>query len=208
MIIITLFYFIKQMRKWGEIMSNVYHAIFGGLKEAESLYKKISLLEKKKEVMTLTEEEEKKRIKLTIDYFVKCEKIISELVNKFLEQIMDSDSRKFLYNIQKYLHWDGKLLLDTEKAENLIISINNLSSDELEEVKNDLIKLHASVMKNLNEVIEDENNYIIFDNFGKLINSKFDNGVYSFIYYVDSIYRDLSDILGVELDEVIIEEVE
>lgn len=186
-------------------MNDIIKMIFKSVNETDNLYRKINLLEKKKDKMGLIEDEEFELKDLRVKYFIRSEEIISNIVEVILNKIMTELAIKSLNKIQEFIPWKGRLLIHSEEVDAVMNAVYKLDESELSKVRKELRKLHREIFKSINDVCQSDTVLDSFEKFGDMISSDGQGGIMEALSYIDTIYKDFGEIVGVELDSVVVD---
>lgn len=175
--------------------------------ELDKMYNKITLYERKRDKMGLTDEEENILKHTRYDYFIRCEEIIGEIVEIFINKVITEEGKEALEHIQQYIPWDGKIIIHEKDIDSILESISKLDAKSLRLVKKSLKTLHSEVFESINDACQEEDILEGFDRLGVIItNGKEDSDIMDSLSYIDAIYREFGELLGVKLKVVTVEE--
>jgi hypothetical protein len=175
---------------------------FKKIKEVEKILKKIELLNRKKEKMGLTEEEEQRLFSLNDYYYHSSQKGVQEVIDLLLSMIMNKSAKNSLKKIQKIIDWDGKYIIEEENLKSLLEETSRLSESQKKVIEDELINLHAQIFISFESFYNKSFFSFLLNDLGKMIINNSYGNIVDVVRYIDDIYRDLASMIGCELVEV------
>ena len=175
---------------------------FKKIEELEVVYKKINLMERKRERMGLTDAESIQLKKMITYYNTECNIVIEELVEYIIDNVISSKGKHALKRIQSIINWNGKRLMKEEEFENIMSESVSLNQKELGTINEQLIILHEDVLKGMESMCKSEAMFDTLNNLGKNLTNSDEGDILDVINYIDNIYRDFADIFEIDLAEI------
>jgi len=178
------------------------HEVFKKLNEVDVMYNSLHLLEKKRDRMGLTKEEEKKLMDMKIKYFTRCDQVIDEIVTLCISGIITKEGNTALQEIQKIIPWHGGTMVNREEVDSIKAVENKLTEDQREFLDKQLTTLHYEVFMSIEKFFNSEKGQEYFKELGKIVSSSETGDVMNALSYIDNIYREFGEMLGVDLPDV------
>ena len=172
------------------------------LDELDAIHKKMDLLERKHDRMGLNREESLKLKELRNKYYEELEIVIEKSMNGLLDILMSADGKKSLNNIKRKVPWSGGKIINFEEFEEILDAIEKLTPDEIDDIEEDLITLHADVFKGFENFCSTKEIYNALNEIGQHISLFEDGGIIDVVNYIDNIYKDFAEIFGIILPEI------
>ena len=186
-------------------MNDIVKEIFRNISKTDSIYKKINLLNRKKDRMGLTEDEEFDLKELKIKYFIVQEEIISDIVGVVLERIMNESALSSFQKIQELIPWKGRLLIHSQEVDDIMDAIEKLDQNQINEARKELKNMHRQIFLAINDACQDEYFLDSFERLGVMISGDKDGGIMDSLSYIDTIYKEFGELINANLDEVIVD---
>lgn len=172
-------------------------------KQMEKIHKKVSLLNRKKESIGLTAEEEKKLKKYCQQSWLLHEELIETHLNiTVIPYVLTDEAKKALKEIQKLVPWNGGLIIRNKDYEAICEAEKNLTPEQKQFIADKLEFIHISVMQQFELFCNTESGYEYMRQTSKVITSEEDGNVLDVLVYLDARYREFGELLDIELQEV------
>jgi hypothetical protein len=170
--------------------------------ELEKRYRKIELLERKQTRMGLDNDEKKELKQLIKKYNEECDFVVEEIIAYLINLLISSEGKKSLKKINKLINWNGEKRITFKEFEGILEVASKLNEEEIMEVEISLVKLHADIFRGLEKLCSSEGMMDLLSQIGKVIVNSENGDILDTISYIDSVYKDFADLLGIELPEV------
>lgn len=175
---------------------------FKKIEELEAVYRKINLMERKRERMGLTDTESIQLKEMITYYNTECNVVIGELIEYIIDSVISLKGVHALKRIKSIVDWNGKRLMKEKEFEKIISQSINLNESELQTINEQLSILHEDVFKGIETVCKSETMFDMLNNLGKNLTNSDEGDILDVINYIDNIYRDFADIFEIDLAEI------
>lgn len=169
----------------------------------QKLYKKYEILNKKQQAFGLTAEEESDIKRVKTEWVIAKEKMIEEHLNMTLfPYLLNEYSHKAVSDIQEIVPWNGGIILSNKELQDISDAEANLSVEQREFIKSKLEYIHRLILQQFEEFCSTDEGWEYMNDVSKVLTNKDDGDIIEVVSYLDSIYRDFGELLGITLDEV------
>lgn len=172
-------------------------------KQMKKIYNKVNLLNKKKTSFGLTAEEEAKLSELRSQSWLLHEELIESHLNiTVMPYLVTKEYNEALTAIQGMIPWSGGFVRKEEDLNGILDKFLDLSEDDKQRLSNKLEFMHILICQSFEDLCSSEEGYEHIREASKVITIEEDGNILDVLVYLDSRYRELADLLDIELQEV------
>lgn len=172
-------------------------------KQMGKYHKKINLLNKKKIQIGLDKEEEKNLDEYRIQFWILHEELIETHLNiTVIPYLTSKESSDILKDIQKIIPWKGGLIRRDQELEEIINAFEKLPKEQKEYIAKKLETLHLIILQSFESFCSTNEGYLYIQEASKVISDEEDGNILDVLVYLDARYRELAELLDIELQEV------
>lgn len=183
-------------------MSNIQQ-IYKLSKQMEKIYKKVVLLNKKHDSIGLTDEENEKLNELRSESWLLHEELVETHLNiSVMPYLITPEYNDALKVVTNMTAWKGGFIRREEDLNELFDKIIDLNDNEMQMIADKLELMHLMVMQRFELFCSSEEGYDHIKKVSKVITTETDGNVLDVLAYLDSRYRELAELLDIELQEV------
>lgn len=183
-------------------MDSTQKVVLNKLDELDKIYKKASLLEKKKERMGLTDEETELLKDKWLEYYFKYDDMVEGIADYLVKNLMTERAKRSLRNIQKLIPWGGGMILTDLEYHQIIASAGQLRDEDFDYLEEQLQILHSEVFDSFEDFAATDNGVVYCTEMAKVISAGSSEDVLKVVDYLDDRYREFGNLLGLELEEL------
>lgn len=184
-------------------MLNTIQDIYQIGKQMKQIYKKVDLLNRKQKLFGLTSEEEKRLRKYRTQSWLLHDELIETHLNiSVMPYLITKEYEIALKEIREIIPWNGGIVRSDEDLEGISDRFLLLTEEEKEKLAIKLEFLHIHIMQQFELFCSSEEGYRYIQDVSKVITTEEDGNVLDVLVYLDTRYRDLANLLEIELQEV------
>jgi hypothetical protein len=172
------------------------------LEQLEKIYKKIDLLERKRERMGIDEEEIVDLMKMKDDYYKTFDGLMSKILETIIETSMSSEGKKELKKIQNLVPWSGKKEMSIDDFESILDAGKSLTDKDIMQIEKSLEKIHMDVFKGFELFCRTQVIFDALDEIGKSLTISSQGGIEDVVRTIDDIFKNFGEIFGIDLPEI------
>jgi hypothetical protein len=172
------------------------------LEQLEKLYRKINLLERKRDQMGINEEEIGKLMEMKDEYYEGFDNIVGKILESVIEASMSKEGKKELKKIQKLIPWSGTKEMSIDEFEIILDAGKDLTEKDIMQIEKSLEKIHVDVFKGFEVFCRAENIFNALNEIGKSLTLSSQGGIEDVVRTIDDIFKNFGEIFGIYLPEV------
>lgn len=172
------------------------------LEQLEKIYKKIDLLERKRERMGIDEEEIIDLMEMKDDYYETFDGLVSKMIETIIEASMSNEGKRELKNIQKLIPWSGKKEMSIDDFEVILDAGQKLTDKDIVQIEKSLEKIHMDVFKGFEMFCRSKSVFNALNEIGKSVTLSSQGGIEDIVRMIDDIFKSFGEIFGIYLPEI------
>jgi len=172
-------------------------------KQMEKIHKKFTLLNKKQTSFGLSAEEEEKLKQYRSESWILHEELIEVTLNlAVMPYLITQEYTDALKEIQSIIPWNGGLIRRDGELERLVDRALELRESDRQLLADKLEFIHVCIVQRFELFCSTEEGYRHIQDASKVITTEEDGNVLDVLVYLDARYRELAEMLDIELQEV------
>lgn len=183
-------------------MNSIQH-LYKLSKQMEKIHKKVVLLNRKHDSFGLTDEETKKLNEFRSESWLLYEELIETHLNiSVMPHLITPEYNDALKVVTDITSWNGGFIRREEDLNDLFEKIVDLNDDEMQLLADKLEMMHLMILQRFELFCSSDEGYDHIKTVSKIITSETDGNVLDVLVYIDARYRELAELLDIELQEV------
>jgi len=172
-------------------------------KQMEKNYKRVNLYERKKASFGLTEEEERKLKEYRNQSWLLHEELIETHLNiSVMPNLITKEYNDAFEFVNNMIAWNGGFIRKDEEFNDIFERVVKLNKGEKQLLADKLEFMHILILQRFELFCSSEEGYEHIREASKVITIEEDGNILDVLVYLDARYRELAELLDIELQEV------